>query len=101
MIAQDHSLKALTYLEGWFITREDLLIWISNQTDLKNEFLSNVRNKYPDYFEEIKNMLLSTKVSKPKPSIKKNEIVENNYIDYDSDSFEFVPVEKDTSDHSI
>ena len=47
------TVKAVTFLEGWTVSRNALLMSVSHQLDLKNELLANFQMVFVDYSDQI------------------------------------------------
>ncbi|OHS93076.1 cation channel family protein [Tritrichomonas foetus] len=53
------TVRAVTHVTGWTLSREDFQIGIGSRPDLKEEILNIVKMLFPDYYKEIRRLLSS------------------------------------------
>lgn len=54
------TVKAVTYVEGWTISREDLVQSLKHQQDLLQEFLDMAKVLYPKEYKDIRRLLFQS-----------------------------------------
>lgn len=50
------TVKAVTYVEGWTISRDDLVMGMSHQSDLRTELLQTCKMVFPNYYKQIRRL---------------------------------------------
>ena len=53
------TVKAVTHVSGWTLSREDFQLAIGSVPDLKEEALNIVKMLFPDYYKNVRRLLSS------------------------------------------
>jgi hyperpolarization activated cyclic nucleotide-gated potassium channel 2 len=55
---REMTVKAVTYVDGWVLSREDLVMTMKHQLELRNELLGICQLVFPDHYKHIRKLFI-------------------------------------------